>query len=726
MRACLARWYLLVMVLAPVYFWALLQTPQVLLWSIAAAAVCAGGAAALRWPRSIFWWLPPCVLLFNTPFHWLPWPYVKIAYIAPVAACAALVCLRPARVRQRAGLHPSVSVLLVCCACSVLLGTFSHILWHEPATWHALRQALQLVPLLEDRGMFVGLRYAYVWLVGLAAYLAVAAVISRPQDIRAFTRSLHLCALPIAAFALYSYLTRTYMVSYYVYERRVNATCTSPAVLADLITVLAILAMQQLVRARRWYERAVLCGALALELMIIALTGCRLNVVLLALVLVVASVAWLRRTFIVRPWVGVKLLAAAALAGLMTAGAVAWRWQNVQHLPLIVRLRDWCMAIRTQQFRALMLPGRIDHWTCAWQVLKTLPLWGLGTGNFETYYQRFRTGSDMFEYARAHNAYLRMAAEGGVVTALALLGALGWAVWRCRVFWQDGTRRAAPEWSWYGRAFSMGLLIIALAALSSDVAVENVETVVFWAMLAGVVRACAWQCGRRVTHEPGALAQRWARTERRLQRWCARNGWNRAAQLRLHSAALAGALLLAGLLLVPGISSALARAAARGRFSKLFYGFTYLERSPVSNVPWYTIPRHALALLPGTQPLVLIRYRALNERMALREQTMTVYINGIFMAGVLLNSTQEHLLYCDISALRGQPLTISLRVPQAWVPWREGWGSQYQPCGAVVSSPQLFAQEPSNVYGTVNAAWSTNATAYPSFYQQYEAARGAL
>jgi len=722
MRVCLARWYLSVLLLVPVYLSTLWRTPHVLLWVIAAAAACAAGAAATRWPRSVCWWLPPCIILFNTLFHWLPWPYVKIVYIAPVMACAALVCLRPARVRRQAGLHPTVIVLLVCCACCVALGVLGNVLWHEPATWHELRRALRMIPVLDDLDMFVGLRYGYVWLVGLAAYLVVASLITAPRDLRALMLSLHLCAVPMAAFALYSFATSKYMVSYYLYDRRVNATCSTPAVLADITTVLAVLAMQQLLRARRWHERLVLCGALALELIIIVLTGCRLNLVLLALLLAVGGAPWLVWALATQPRKGVKVLVAAALAGVLVSGAAAWRWPYLRHLPVVLRLQDWGLALRTKQYRALLAPGRIDHWQCALQALKAAPLWGLGTGQFETYYTQFRPPADLFDYARAHNALLRMAAEGGLITAVALLAALGWVVWRTALFWRDDARRAAPEWSWFGRAFSIGLLMIALAALSSDVAVENVEAVVFWAMLAGVVRACAWQCERRVVRQPGALAQRWARAERHVQRWCERRGWQRTQRIRLQTLALAGALLLICLLLVPGVHAAHARALARVKRGKVYYGFTYLERSGSSNTRLYTIPQHALALLPGAQPLMVIHYRALNQRMAQREQTMTVYINGMFMAGVLLNSTQERLLYCDISALHGQPLAVSLRVPRAWVPWREGWGLQYQPCGAVVSYPQLIAQEPSNVYGTVCAVWSTNATAYPSFYQLYEAA----
>lgn len=723
-RRLAARWYLLMLLLLPVYLGALLRTPQVLLWSIAAAAACAGCAAAIRWPRSVLWWLPPCVSLFNTPAHWLPWPYVKIAYIAPVAACAALLCRRPARVRQRAGVHGTFIVLLACCACSVVLGVVTNMIWHEPATWQELRRALQLVPLLEDRDMFVGLRYGYVWLVGLAAYLAVAVVVTTPPDLRVMVRSLHVCALPMAAFALYSYATSSYMVSYYVYERRVNATCSTPAVLADITTVLAVLAMQQLLRAQRWYERLLLCGVLVLEMMIITLTGCRLNLVLLALVLIIGGVAWLAWALATRPRMAVKAMLAVACVGLVVSSGVAWRWQAVRQLPVLRRLQEWKVALRTKQYRGLLLPGRLDHWECAVKMMKAAPLWGLGAGQFEANYLRFRTGHDMFDYARAHNVYLRMGAEGGSVCVVALLVALGWAAWRAAAFWHVDVRRAVPEWSWYGRAFSVGLLLLAVTAMSSDVAVENLEMVVFWAMLAGGVRACAWRCSRAVVREPGVWGQHWARAERRVWRWCEHAGWKRARHLRLGTLVLACVLMLIMLLLVPGVRAAHARAAARQRAGRVYYGFTYLERTVPSNVRWYTMARHALALLPASQPLLMIHYRALNERMAQREQTLTVYVNGIFMAGVLLNSAQQRTLYCDISALRDQPLTIALRVPRAWMPWREGWGARYQPCGAVVSYPQLLAQEPSNVYGTVSAIWSTNATAYGEFYQQYDAARG--
>ncbi len=724
-RALCARWYLVVLALAPTYVWALLHTPEFLLWSVAAAAGVAAGAAAARWPRSVLWWLPPCVLLFNTPAHWLPWPYVKLACIVPAAACTALICRRPGRVYQRAGLHGSVLWVLGCLAASVILGVLANLLWHEPATWHELRRALRMVPLLDDRDMFVSLRYGWVWLLGVAAFAVVAVVITAPRDLRALVVSLHVCALPMAAFALYSYVTGTYMVSYYVYERRVNATCSSPAVLADIITVIAVLGLQQLLRARRWYERVLLCGALALEITVIVLTGCRLNLVLLTLFVMLGGVAWLMWAVHTRPRLAFKALCVATVAAMALGGVAAWHWPRVQQLPVVRRLQEWKIAVRTEQYRGLLFPGRIDHWECALRMARAAPLWGMGAGQFEANYLQYRTGKDMFDYARAHNAYLRTAAEGGLLTLAALLAALGWAGTRMVRFWNPAVRAAAPEWAWYGRAFSLGLLMVAASALSSDVAVENVEMVVFWALLAGVVRACDAGCSRALARPPGMLAAYLARLERRTQRVVAHWGWERLAHVRLQTwMGVVCAVLLCALFIM-GTGAAQARAVERAARGRVYYGFTYLERSGPGNARWYTIPTHALALLAGGQPLMLLRYRALNERMAQRDQLLTVRANGVFLAGVKLNSTVERTLYCDISALSDAPLAVSFEVPRAFVPWREGWGLLHRPCAAVVTYPQLIAQEPSNVYGSAGAAWSTNASAYAEFYEQAGAARAA-
>lgn len=710
-RVVLARWYGMVTLLLPLYLWTLSQFPTALLWNIATGVSCGLCVAALRWPRAVVWWLPPCVLLFNTVAHWLPWPYVKMTYIAPLAASCALWVVRPGRVRMRAGLHPVVIVVLVCAACSIILGVASYIVWAEPATWEELRYALRMVPVLADRDMFVGLRYGYVWLVALAAYAVCATVVTTRRDVRCFIISLHLTALPIAAFALYSYTTGKYMVSYYVYEQRVNATCTSPAVLADVMTVIFVLGLQQLLRARRWFAWLVWGGAALIELVVIVLTGCRLNLVLLALVVGV-GVVWRLIVYVRQPRHALQFLAMLVIVGLIGGGVVSWQWGKIRQLPVARRLQDWRQGLRTRQFRNLVLPGRIDHWHCALRMLRAEPLWGVGTGLFEAHYLRFRPTTDLFEYARAHNAYLRVGAEAGVVTVSAVVTALGWAVWRLQ-----RALRGSLAWASHGRGLSICLGLVALAALSSDVAVENVEMVVFWAMLAGVLRACVWQCEQRMTTEPSTWAAWWAHAEHRWRHWCGWRGWGRLRRMRLRTVVLVGVLCVLAVLFLFGLEHAGMRALARLRGEKLFYGFRYLERSQASNVRWYTMPQHALATMPATHPLLLIRYRALNARMAQYAQPLGVYINGTYVAGVPVASVEEQQLYCDISALRGQPLQIALRVPRAWVPWREGWSARYYPCGAVVGLPQLSLSEPSNVYGTVNAVWSTNFSAYPNFYQ---------
>ncbi len=93
---------------------------------------------------------------------------------------------------------------------------------------------------------------------------------------------------------------------------------------------------------------------------------------------------------------------------------------------------------------------RLAHWQAAWYMAEQAPLYGVGLGNYEVVYDDYRLIYWEKPLGHAHNLYLNMLAETGVVGLIAYL--LFWAI-VFRLTWS--LRRQPDPWS---RSIAVGLL----------------------------------------------------------------------------------------------------------------------------------------------------------------------------------------------------------------------------------------------------------------------------
>jgi O-antigen ligase len=107
---------------------------------------------------------------------------------------------------------------------------------------------------------------------------------------------------------------------------------------------------------------------------------------------------------------------------------------------------------------------RLAHWQAAEEMARYHLLVGVGLGNYEPVYPGFRLVNWSFPLGHAHNIYLNMLAETGIIGLLAYLGL--WA----GVFWQTWrVTRSSDPWR---RAAGLGLLGV-WTALSVHQLVDN-------------------------------------------------------------------------------------------------------------------------------------------------------------------------------------------------------------------------------------------------------------
>jgi O-antigen ligase len=106
--------------------------------------------------------------------------------------------------------------------------------------------------------------------------------------------------------------------------------------------------------------------------------------------------------------------------------------------------------------------GRLQVWSDAWHIFRDFPMTGTGMGTFADVMIVYQSGSRAATYTQAHNDYLQVLAEGGVVVAaaaLALLVAIATgAAYRLR-------RDADPVTNWIRYGAVAGLLGIGVQSM---------------------------------------------------------------------------------------------------------------------------------------------------------------------------------------------------------------------------------------------------------------------
>ena len=140
-----------------------------------------------------------------------------------------------------------------------------------------------------------------------------------------------------------------------------------------------------------------------------------------------------RRTAITGGIIGL-ILALALLLGAVEPGWIpAPLAARFQEIPTYLGLTDVLQQPITDENFAIV--ERVAHWVAAWRMWESAPWLGVGPGNYATIYPTVRLPRWAEPLGHAHNIYLNLLAEGGIVGLgsylLLWLTILGW-LWRQR------------------------------------------------------------------------------------------------------------------------------------------------------------------------------------------------------------------------------------------------------------------------------------------------------
>ena len=145
-------------------------------------------------------------------------------------------------------------------------------------------------------------------------------------------------------------------------------------------------------------------------------------------------VAWFR----LPRWCTIVFLAMTAVAvGVINLQAKKPAWQDHAYLSRLVSL------VRIEKL-ADKSSGRFDLYHKAFGMIRERPLLGHGIGSFYLSSPRYAKAGDHHGPDFAHNVFLQIAAEQGVLVAALFAGLIGWTLWRGVRAWQaTGGRQAA-------------------------------------------------------------------------------------------------------------------------------------------------------------------------------------------------------------------------------------------------------------------------------------------
>ena len=158
--------------------------------------------------------------------------------------------------------------------------------------------------------------------------------------------------------------------------------------------------------------------------------------------------------------------AAAAFAALVVIGALILILGSFQLLPEVLtqRLTDFLPYVQPFDVRSVKVTAanfavveRMAHWQAGWQMWAEHPWRGVGMGNYEPIYPGYYIPPWKEPLGHAHNYYLNIAAETGLIGLLAYLVLWGAAFWQAV--------QAIRETTGWEKAVAIGVLGV-LAHLS--------------------------------------------------------------------------------------------------------------------------------------------------------------------------------------------------------------------------------------------------------------------
>lgn len=678
-----------------------------------------------HWRDSIFILLPPLLLLFNTLYHWdiLPWPSVKISILTAGCICVTGAFFTDKDTKPIRVLSFPVILFFLALSISGVLAILRHSGAAGESAVYNIVNALRNAPIIVKNNPYISIRYVWIWALAIGMFAVVARRIKSLRNVYTLLWSSVVTTIPMSLFGIYSFSSRKYLVNQYIFERRINSTCSSPAVLADIMTCMIIISFYLLLRVKTIWHRLFLVIAIGLQLIAILLSGCRINIVILGVCAAVYFITWLirRRT----SWRAYVLYGGVIIVLLSGSIGMLEFWNDmpvgirriVHRVPLVERVTGTYTRIRKEgSIAKVLLRGRHEHWLCAYRICQDRPWWGIGVGMFEQKYTAYRSKKDLFQYANVHNVPLRIIAEGGIISFVCGVVCIGVMIFYIGYGFTRRARRKEPEWSGILRLSAVLMAVLISASLTSDILYENTEILLWFAFAASLGVAGFSRLRFYFLQHFRHFQYNLALINEEIDVRMAILGWAYFGRLRLETIIKMLLLLVLFSLGVWGGIHAYEESKIRLYEKNILYGFTQWNRRDNMRGEWFNIHHSGTMIVEGEGRLLQLQVRAPHWRIADKSTKMTIVIDGYKVLTLPINSVFPKEIYADVSAISHDQFPVTIRVDSAHIPLHEGWYESTKPLGVLVTRPQLRTGDATNIYMQSDAVWSYRLSKDYKFY----------
>lgn len=318
-----------------------------------------------------------------------------------------------------------------------------------------------------------GLKEIIKWTEVVGLYVLTANVLDRRQG-RKLVFVILLTGTAAALHGWVQFFTRSGPEGFLIFERfmRAYGTFKQPNPYAGYLGLIAPLALSLALES--WQARRLKSRKVARRGRGELICGGAFGAMAAAIAMSWSRGAWLGFTAAVAAVSIVRSRrAAAAFAALAAVGALVLILGSLQLLPdaLTQRFTDSLPYLRPFDVRDARLTSanfaiveRMAHWQAGWRMWTEHPWRGVGIGNYEPVYPTYYIPPWHEPLGHAHNYYLNVAAEAGLIGLLAYLVLWGAAFWQA----VQAIRRTAG----WERAVAIGVLGV-LAHLSAHNFFDN-------------------------------------------------------------------------------------------------------------------------------------------------------------------------------------------------------------------------------------------------------------
>ena len=324
--------------------------------------------------------------------------------------------------------------------------------WH-PALWGAVLLTLYACGSMVWSHPYLGGVEAVRWLV-LAALSGLVMNLARSGGTERLLWAVHLGAVVASGWAAAQFWVD---LDWFPQGRAPASTFVNRNFLAEYLVCAMPLTVWLLLRQTRWERAAAIGLGLALQVVAVWMTGTRSAIVALGVLALVSpllmfatGMPWPGRSW--RPrlaWLGLLVLTVATLSSWPTGNAQIIR----EHAQDQRGLTGWQRGIsrtssltHAQEYTEGSFSVRIQMWQSTLRMIEAHPWTGVGAGAWEVQAPLFQAeGSQVEADYYAHNEFLQLLAEYGLVGWLVLLAWMGWLARLAGLTWRRRATMSSDE-----------------------------------------------------------------------------------------------------------------------------------------------------------------------------------------------------------------------------------------------------------------------------------------